>query len=457
MAKIFNTLLYLTKFLESILFYEIYGFPILIICLIIGFLYFSFCLNFPAIKYFKKSLKSLDKSDENNNKDGLLKSKQSLFTSLASVVGVGCIAGVATAIYIGGAGSIFWMIITALFSTNMSFAENLLAAKYKNVNEREKTIECAPVSYIKGVFKDLKLYKFGLILSSIYAFLYFVGLLGTQIYQVGETINLLTEFELLANYKILIAAIFNILILFITYGGITKIASVFDKFLPAVCSLYIISICIILLYNITKIPLALLVIIKEAFKIKSITGGIIGALCTGVKRGVYCTESGLGSSTTPYAAMKTDNPIKQAMIGSLNPIFVSFICLFTGLAIVVSGVYLKTNSGNGIVLTKNAFDTVSPWFCYILTIVISLLTISVCISSAFNAENIYLYYFGKKTLFIYFILQFIMLMGGAFFKLDEVISIADTSYLSIAIPNLICIFSARKIVKEIYFSNKDFI
>ncbi len=456
MTKIFNTLLYLTKFLENILFYEVYGFPILIIGLISGFLFFSFYLKFPAIKYLKKSLKSISGADE-SGEGGLLKSKQSLFTSLASVVGVGCIAGVATAIYVGGAGSIFWIVITAIFSTNMSFAENLLAAKYKNVNEKEKTVECAPVSYIRGALKDLKLKKFGLILSSIYAFLYFMGLLGTQTYQIGETVNLLTEFEFLANYKILIAAIFDITILCIIYGGITKIASVFDKLLPAVCGLYIISVCIILLFNITKIPMALLIIIKEAFKIKSITGGIIGALCTGIKRGVYCTEAGLGSSTTPYAAMKADNPIKQAMMGSLNPILVSLLCLFTGLAIVVSGVYLKTDSGNGIVLTKNAFDTVSPWFSYVLTMVISLLTLSVCISSAFNAENVYLHCFGKKTLFIYFIMQFTMLMGGAFFKLDEVISIADTLYLSIAVPNLICMFIVRKTVKEIYLDNKNYI
>lgn len=452
MTKIFNLFLYLVKILEKIIFYEIYGFPILIIALIIAFLFFSFYLGFPALKLFKKSLKIISESN-GSEEGGLLKSKQSLFTSLASVVGVGCIAGVATAIYVGGIGSIFWLVITALFSTNMSFAENLLASKYKNVNEEQKTVECAPVSYIRNSFRDLNLAKIGLILSTTYAFLYFFGLLGTQIYQIEETVNLLAEFKFLANYKVLIAAVFDIVILCIIYGGITKIASIFDKLLPTVCGLYIISVCIILIYNITKIPLALLLIIKEAFKIKSITGGIIGALCTGIKRGVYCTEAGLGSSTTPYAAMKTDNPIKQAMLGSLNPIFVSIMCLFTGLAIVASGAYLSANGGNGIVLTKNAFDTVSHYFSYILTLVISLLTMSVCISSAFNAENVYLHYFGKKSLFIFFILQFLMLMGGAFLNLEEVIAIADTLYLSIAIPNLICMFFARKIIKEIYAKN----
>lgn len=445
--NIFNIFIYFSNLLEKILFYEILGFPILILLLIVAALYFSFSLKFPAVKHFKNAFNSMK---SNENEDGLLKSTQSLFTSLSSVIGMGSIAGVATAIYIGGPGAIFWLVIIAFFAMNMSFAETLLAAKYKNVDKEQKSVECAPVSYIRGTFKDLNLKKFGIILSVIYAVLYFIGLLGTQAYQIEETVNLLTEFEIFMKYRVLIIILLDILILVIVYGGITKIAKIFDKSLPIVCSIYLISIFIILLFNITKIPGAILTIIKDAFTLQSATGGIIGAICTGVKRGIYSNESGLGSATTPYAAMKSNNYIKQAAIGALNPFFVSIICFLTGLVIIVSGTYLNVDGANGIILTKNAFATVFPWFPYILSIIILILSISICISSAFNAENVYLYYFSKKTIFIYILLQFSILMCGVFFDLNQIIDMADTLYLSIGLPNLICLFSARKIIKQIY-------
>lgn len=442
--------------LDNVLFYEFFGFPFLVLLLILNSIFFSFYLHFPNIKFIKFAIRNAtkenDSSDSNNN--GILKSRQSLFTSLSSVIGMGSIAGVATAIYVGGPGSIFWLVFIVLFSMNTSFAETLLAVKYRKINTEEKSIDCAPVSYIKGAMKDNGMLKFGIFLSAVYGIMYFIGLIGSQMYQVEEVVNLLTDFKFFKNSSISITILFDILVLVVVYGGITKIAKVFEKLLPLVCGIYLFSVIIILIFNIKQIPLAFYTIIKEAFKIKSATGGIIGALCTGIKRGTYSNEAGLGAATTPYAAMESDNPIKQASIGSLDPFFVGIMCFATGLIIISSGVYSGNSSSNGIVLVSDAFGTVFSWFPYILSILIPLLSFSLCVSSTFNAQNVYQYYFGKKTDFIFIIIQFIMILTAAFVNLDEIVMLADTLYLSIALPNIICLFISRKMIRDFYKENR---
>lgn len=443
--SIFGVFLSFSEFLEKILFYEVFSFPVLVILLIFTALYFSFNLRFPSLKYFKKSINLL----LNNSGDGgILRTTQSLFTSLSSVVGIGSIGGVATAIYLGGAGAVFWLVLMSFFSMNTVFAEVLLAMKYKNVNESEKTVECAPVSYIREFFKSINFIKLGIILSICYAVLYFVGLLGTEVYQIKETINILSEFKFLSNHKISLVIIFNLTLLVIAYGGISRIAKIFEKLLPFVCGLYLVSILIILLFNFSNIFDGIYIIVKEAFSLKSLGGGIMGSICAGVKRAVYTNEAGLGTSTTPYTANKSDNCIKQAGIGSLNPFFVSVMCLLTGLAVVITGVY--DGGSNGVLMVKEAFSSVSHWFTYILVIEIILISFSLSLSSAFYIQNIYLYIFGKKTLIICYLLQLFISVSAVALDLNEIVVMADTLYLSIAIPNLICLFCARKKIKEIY-------
>jgi AGCS family alanine or glycine:cation symporter len=202
--------------------------------------------------------------------------------------------------------------------------------------------------------------------------------------------------------------------------------------------------------------MAVFVMVKEAFKLKSATGGIVGAICTGVKRGTYSNESGLGSATTPYAAVESDNAIKPAGLGSMNPLFVGIMCLATGLMIVSSGIYMKPGmSDSGLVMVKNAFSSVVPWFPYVLCVIITMISLSLCISSAFNAQNVYQHYFGKKTNIIYILIQFLSVLFSAYAKsTDDVVMIADVLYMSIAIPNIACLFLARRVIKDFYEANK---
>lgn len=442
--NIFSIFFYFSKILEKVLFYEIFGFPILVILLIFTALYFSFSLKFPSLRYFRRSMNSIVKGD---GESSILKTTQSLFTSLSSVVGLGSIGGVATAIYVGGAGAIFWLVLMSFFSMNTTFAEVLLAMKYRNVDENRKSVECAPICYIREFFKSINFIKLGIFLSISYAVLYFIGLLGAEVYQIKETINILSGFEFLVKYKVILVVVFDVILLIIVYGGIARIAKIFEKLLPLVCGLYLLSVLIILLVNFNNIFSGISTIIAEAFRWKSLGGGILGSICAGVKRAVYTNEAGLGTSTTPYVASQSDNYIKQAGVGALNPFFVSIMCLLTGLAVVITGAY--DGDLNGVLMVKEAFNSVSPWFVYVLIFEIVLISFSLSLSIIFYIQNIYLYIFGKKTLFVCYILQFFISMGAIFLDLSDIITMTDTLYLSMALPNIIGLFCARKEIKEI--------
>lgn len=445
-----NKILSLTDFYEKIIFYEIFGFPLITILLLISSIFFSFYLGFPAIKLFKKSFKTLTKNDDTGN-DSILNSKQSLLTSFSSIFGLGSIAGIGTGIYMGGAGAIFWLVVTTIFAMNLSFSEVFLAKKFKNQNLEDKSVECAPIRYIKDSLKEVNFVKLGIILSVIYGFLYFFGLLAIQMYQIKEATNIITEFNFFKDKQLYIVIIMEILLLLSTYKGITGLSKVFSKLMPIICALFLLSIFVILLVNITNIPNALLTIVTEAFKLKSITGGIIASISSGVRRLFFSAELGLGSSTTPLAATNTKNIIEESAKATLNPFFVAMLSFITGLAIISSGVYNpETNTLNGILLLKATFESVSPLLFYMLIIIVTLLSFTITAGITFSAQNIYNYCFGKKTTLVFVVIHFFCSIMTIYLNLTKVISIGDTFYLSLAIPNIICLFLTRKLIKDAY-------
>lgn len=407
-------------------------------------------MNFPCYGLLKHKIHNFINEEQSNS---LITLKQALFTSLSSVVGLGSIIGVATAIYIGGPGAVFWMTLMIFFSINVSFVETLLTTKYREFNLEERTVTCAPINYIKNSLKDNSFIKLGLFLSILYGILYFLGLFGSQIYQIGEVVNSVKQFKPIANYSKFIVVIFDLLLLYIAYFGITKTSKIFLKILPCICGLYFLSTVIILIFNIKTLPIALLTIIKEAFNLKSATGGIIGTISVGIRRGVYLYESDLGSATTPYAATKTDNPIKEAYLGALNPIVAGLMCLITGIVVVSTKSYLNSVDANGFNIMVGSFSSVSKWFSYILTIIITLTSFSLCLSVVFNALNVYQYYFGKKTTFIFMIMQFLVILTTISGDFSMIVMVCDTLYLSIALPNIIGLFLSRKTIKNLYDEN----
>lgn len=448
--NIFDIIIIVGNIFEKVLFYKIFGLPLLVILLISASIFFSYYLNFPCFGLLKHKISNFLNEEQQS---GLITLKEALFTSLSSVIGLGSITGVATAIYIGGAGTVFWMILMIIFSTNISFAETLLTTRYREFNLDKKTVTCAPINYIKNSLKDNGFIKLGLCLSILYGILYFLGLFGSQIYQMGEVINSIKQFKPLANYSKFIVIVFDLSLLIIAYFGITKTSKVFLKVLPCICGLYLLSAIIIIMFNIKALPIALVTIVKEAFRLKSVSGGIIGTISVGIRRGIYSYESGLGSATTPYAATKSNNPIKEAYLGMLNPIVAGLMCLVTGIVVVTSNSYLTATNTDGFFIILDSFASVHKWFPCILLFIMALTSFSLCLNLVFNTLNVCQYYFGRKTTPIFMVVQFLIILIATSGDFSMIAIVCDTLYLSIALPNITCLLISRKTIKDIYNEN----
>ena len=454
MNYIANGLMKFVGLMDSILFYEIKGLPILMLCLMVAGLFFSFFLMFPAQKNFKKSIKNIINKDNSNDNTGILGNISSVVSSLTSIVGQGNVAGVAAAITTGGPGALFWMILMAFFGMNTSFAETLLACKYKAVNVKDKEVDCAPVTYIRESLKNLNFPTFGKILAVVYGILYPFGLVvGTILLQITDSTTLVAnDIPFFANHKWILSLTVGLFIVYVASKGITGISKFFLKVQPWVIGSYFVCGIAVIICNVAKIPSVIIWILKGAFSIRSITGGILGAMVAGVKRGVYSNEAGLGASTTPYAASKGGKILEQAGLGSLNPFFDTIcICFFTGLVVLLSGVYVPTGSNlEGGALVQQAISTTWEPLKYLFTLFNLCIAIVLAISSCFNANNVIRTVVNKKFMFLVSVAELILFTSTAFLDFGQALEAADTLYLSIMVPNLICLFLNAKNIKNIY-------
>lgn len=446
----FNIFLLLAKLFNKILFFEIFGFPILALCLILPGIYFSLRLKFPNIRFFKHALDVLKGKFYSDDNPGLLTPKQSFFMVISSNVGLGTISGTSIAIMLAGPGSLIWMAVAAFLSSNVIFAETILSTKYRKVCEKKGTVEAGPSRYLRFGLMEIGHKKCGFILSIMYSFLTIIGIISAgAIFQTYELTNILTKYTIFSNYRFPIIIIIAALILSVIVGGTKRCSNILNKLAPIVTLTLLVMILITIILNITKIPHALMIIIKDAFAIESVVAGFIGTLVMGIRRSGMSNEAGLGTSSITHATVKTKYPTQQATVATLNPcIAIIGFCFLIGLVIVISGVYLEPNAGNGVLLTSDAFGKTLSIFPHILTFVITIIAMSVIINSYFYASNIWLHLFGHKSRYYLYAIYTCAILAANFINFDELVMIADNFFLAVAIPNTIGLFMLRNVVKQ---------
>jgi len=303
-------------------------------------LYFSKKLSFPQLK-IKKIIKSLKDS---NNKG--LSPIKTLFLTLAGRIGVGSIAGVALAIYIGGPGTIFWMWIIAIVSAPLAYTETLLSIKYKDI----KNNIGGPSHYIK---KGLNKKKLAIIYSVLVIVAYLIGFIPIQSNTIVKSIDMINE-----TNHLLIGIILAIISFTIIQGGINKISKVTDKLIPFMTTLYISMALFVIFTHIDKFPLVITEIIKQAFNIKPFLSGFIVTILIGVQRAIFSNESGIGLGGIAASASNSQNGSKSGYIQILGVYITTIlICTATAFMILIFDYQTVTlNSPNGIELTSLAFN-----------------------------------------------------------------------------------------------------
>lgn len=421
---------------------------LLILLLALG-VYLTFRLRGMQVRYLPYSLRlAFGKKQEEGVGD--ISQFQSLMTALAATIGIGSIAGMATAVMAGGLGAIFWMWVVAFFGMVTKFAEAILAVKYRKVDQRGEMCG-GPMYYIRQGLGWPKLAGSFAVFGAICAF---AGGNITQAHSIAHAMEHLTGLPQ-AITGVLIAGLAGVVIL----GGIKSLAKVNAVLVPAMALLYIGGGILVLGYNYDLIIPSMQKIFLHAFSGQAAFGGFMGAgvmraMQLGVSRGVSSNEAGLGSAPIAAAAAKTDVPGRQALISMTGVFLSSFIvCTMTVLIIAVTGVMGSFGPDgkvlNGAPLVMEAFRSVVPFGHWIVGICIILFGYSTILGWAYYGEKCVEYLFGENVLVHYRVLFIALAFLGTLLSLDVVWALVDIMNGLMALPNLIgLLLLSPVIVKE---------
>lgn len=379
-----------------------------------------------------------------------------LATSLSATIGTGNIAGVGTAIAIGGPGALFWMWITALVGMATKYAEAVLAVRYREVDENNNHVG-GPMYYIRN-----GLGKNWLWLATLFAI--FGALAG---FGIGNTVQANSVADALdSKFGVpfwMTGVGLAVLVGLVLIGGIRWIAQVAGKLVPLMAILYLLAGLIVLALNIGEVPAAFMTIVNDAFTPTAQVGGFAGAgvmlaIQMGVARGIFSNEAGLGSAPIAHAAAETDSPVRQGTVAMLGTfIDTIIICTITGLVIVISGAW--QSGENGAALSAMAFGDELPGAgAYVVALGLALFAYTTILGWSVYGERCVEYLFGVSAIIPFRVLWVAALPVGALVNLDFVWLVADTLNAMMAIPNLIALLLLSpvvfKISKEFFAAQK---
>jgi len=491
---------------------EIRKIPLMVIALVGTGIYATIRLGFPQIKYLKHGINVTSGKYDNPKDKGDLSHFQALTTALSATVGVGNIAGVATAIYYGGPGALFWMWITAFFGTTLKYAECTLSVKYREMNSQGYTAGGPMYTIENGMGKKwswmaIAFAGFAIICSfatgnAIQSFTVSDQIYSESIQLFGSEHFLTIKRSFLDLFEFSYQQVINGIILssivgLVIIGGIKRIGRVTGYLAPIMAVIYVISSVLILTYHYGEIFGAFSLIFNGVFNpTATVVGAGGGALLTmintmlmGVKRGLYSNEAGQGSAAIAHSTAKTKYPVREGAVAMLGPyIDTIIICTLTGLVIICTGAWKHTeyyasitaatldeyNNAisvgnfrgmdliNGSLLTSFAFKNGLQWlFNYgdkIITLSVLLFATSTAISWSFYGDRSTEYLFGEKAIFWYRVVYIIFVFIGANAGIEAVWAFGDAALGFMTFPNLISIIfltgALKKMTKE-YF-NKDY-
>lgn len=417
--------------------------PLMLVLILGTGLYLMYGLSFIPLRRIGYGFKLLWQGRQEKG-EGDIAPFNALMTSLSATIGTGNIAGVATAIFLGGPGALFWMWCTALVGMATKYAEAVLAVKYREVDKNGLHIG-GPMFYIKNGLKP----HWGWLGT---CFAVFGALAG---FGIGNTIQANSVADVMHNTfavpHLVTGIIIAILAALVLVGGIKRIASVAGKLVPLMAVSYVISGLVILIINYEAVPQAIVLIFSHAFTPVAATGGFAGAavwaaIRFGVARGIFSNEAGLGSAPIAHAAASTNSPVQQGNIAMLGTFIDTIIlCSITGLVIITTGVW--TQGETGASLSSAAFELALPGVgSYIVTIGLSIFAFTTILGWSFYSEKCVEYLFGEGAIKSFRVLWIIAVPIGATASLDFIWLVADTLNALMAIPNLIALILLSPVV-----------
>ncbi|CUT17642.1 MULTISPECIES: alanine/glycine:cation symporter family protein [Candidatus Ichthyocystis] len=425
-----------------------WGAPMIILFLGTG-LALQINLKFMPIKSIYNGFRAIFHSWRNSGSSknpGQISSYAALMTGLASTVGTGNIVGVASAIAIGGPGSVFWMWCTAITGIATKYAEVFLSVRFRRHKDGE--FFGGPMYVIlDGMGKKWRW------LATMFAVFTIISGLGTgtmtQINSISDAM-----WQTFAVPHLASGAIAAVLIGFITMGGIKRIGKVAHYLVPWMCVSYVGMGLFILLTHFREVPSAFCLIFKHAFHPTAAIGGFAGSsimnsIRYGIARGVFCNEAGTGTAAIAQAAGKTDDAVNSGMIGMMG-VFIDtmFICTITALVVIVTGTW---TSGNiGIQLFSNAVEqSMHEYGVYLLDAEIIVFAFTTILAWSYYTERAWVFLFSGKSIFVLQIMTIGVLLLGSVSHIKIVWLFSDLTNALMAIPNIISIVFFIPLIRRV--------
>jgi len=434
----------------------VWGVPFLVLLIGTG-VFLTFYLRFIQVRKFKHSIDVIKGDYDDPEEEGDLSHFQALSSALSATIGIGNIAGVATAIHYGGPGALFWMWVTAAVGMATKGVECYLGHRHREINA-DGTASGGPMYYIKnGMGKNWAW------LGATFAFLAAFASLGSADMVQSNTVSQILKKDLsIPTY--VTGAVLAVLVGFVIIGGIRRIGQVSSKLVPVMGAIYMIGGLTVIVLNMSELPGALQLIFGKAFTIQGEIGGFAGStflftLTWGAKRGLFSNEAGQGSAPIAHAAAKTNESVREGIVAQIGPFIDTIVvCSVTGLVIVSTGAWHQGldadgNLLNGAALTAWAFQSgLSPILAnghYIVTLAVPLFAYSTMITWSYYGDRSVSFLWGRRAIMPYRLIFVLCTFVGATLSLPLVWAMADVSNGLMAAPNLIAIlFLSRQAKRE---------
>ncbi|MFT5033841.1 MAG: AGCS family alanine or glycine:cation symporter [Bacteroidia bacterium] len=419
----------------------VWGIPMLVLILGTG-LFLMLGLRLMPLGNIGRAFRMLF-AGRTSSREGDITPFQALMTSLSATIGTGNIAGVATAIALGGPGALFWMWCTALVGMATKYAEAVCAVQFR---ERDGNGDfCGgPMYYIKNGLST----KWRWLATAFALFGAIAGFgigNGVQANSVADALNSSFGVDTRLTGGILLLAVAAVVL-----GGVRRIAEVAGVLVPFMAIAYLLAGLVVIGMSIEELPGVIKLVFESAFTGTAATGGFAGAavwaaIRFGVARGIFSNEAGLGSAPIAHAAAKTDSPVEQGMVAMLGTFIDTLIvCSVTGFVILLSGAW--TGGESGATLSAAAFQAQIPGGEYIVSIGLVLFAFTTILGWSYYSERCVVYLLGVKAVMPFRILWVLAIPLGAAADLEFIWLLADTLNALMAIPNLIALLLLSPIV-----------
>jgi len=435
----------------------VWGPPFLVLLIGTG-VFLTIYLRFVQVRQFRHSIDVIRGRYDNPDEAGDLSHFQALSAALSATIGIGNIAGVATAIHYGGPGALFWMWVVAFVGMATKGVECFLAHRFREI-AADGSASGGPMYYIRNGMGSRWAW-----LGATFAFLAAVASLGSADMVQSNTVSQILHGDLSLPTWVT-GIVLSVAIAVVIIGGIRRIGHVASKLVPAMCVLYVLGGLVILVLRIADIPGAIALIVSKAFTAQGEVGGFAGStflvtLTWGAKRGLFSNEAGQGSAPIAHAAAKTNESVREGIVAQIGPFIDTLVvCSITGLVIITTDAWIYGFGAdgqllNGAALTAWAFQRglapIMPWGKYIITIAVPFFAYSTMIAWSYYGDRSVTFLWGRRAVLPYRIVFVVCAFIGSTLALPLVWDMADVSNGLMAAPNLIALIALSGMAKREY-------